>query len=889
MGEVYLARDTKLGREVALKILPDALARDAERLFRFKREAQTLASLNHPNIGGIYGIEDSGGQPALVLEFVDGETLAERINTGLVPLVDALKIAVQIAEAIEAAHEKNVIHRDLKPANVKITPQGMVKVLDFGLAKALADEATIASDVSHSPTLSVTATAAGVILGTAGYMAPEQARGKPVDRRADIWAFGVLLFEMLTARRAFGGETAADILAKVLEREPDWKALPPGTPAAVRSLLRRCLTKSVKDRLQAIGDARTLIQELLADADSMTGTLEPAAYPAWKKVLPWAVAPLALAAGLLFRPPAVQPPGVEARFEYALPDAQNLAHGFRHGVELSSDGVRMAFVANRLGDPADKSKLYVKNLDQWEAASVAGTEGAQNPFFSPDATSLGFVQGGKIKKVALSGGMPMELSEKTIQSFGISWGSDGSIVFAAGSAGGLTVVRDTGGEEKEYTKLDEAANEYSHRLPHHLPDGSGVLFTVLRYTDAAPDWSRAQIWVKSSKSGESRLLIENGVDARYTKGGHLVFARQGRLFAVGFDLSTLSVVGQEVPVLDGITQAEHGGSNAAVTGAAQFSVSDDGTLLYAPGSIEPPDVRSLVWVDRSGKVSPAATRPLPVFNFARLSPDGRRIIFSEYHVQKDVWVFDPTRETTDKILSEGQSFNPIWSPDGSRIAFRSDRSGPSGMYMRELKSSKVIQLTPGPIDNPGSWSPDGKELVFQRRAPRTNTGSADIYIVSVDKPGDVRPLLNSPFDEASPEFSPDGRWLAYCSTKTGQSELYVQPHPGPGEAVLVSTDGATEPAWSRDGKELFYRSGAKMMAVRYKVSSSEFLPEKPVVLFEGRFATANPRSYDVAPDGRFLMMQANRDEQNERDKKIFPSTLRVVLNWTDGVRRLMAR
>ena len=887
MGEVYLARDTRLGRSVALKVLSDTFAEDPQRMTRFRREAQLLAALNHPNIASIYGVEEFDGQTALVLELVDGETLAEKIRRGPIPIAEALQIALQIAEAIEAAHEKNVIHRDLKPANVKITPEGKVKVLDFGLAKALGDESDGVPDPAESPTLSRAATAAGIILGTAGYMAPEQARGKPVDRRADIWAFGNLLFEMLTARRVFEGETVADTLAKVLERDPDWKNLPERTPPALRSLLRHCLTKNTKDRLQAIGDARTSIQELLADPNALEGETATATYPAWKKYLPWAVAPILLAAGLLWRSPAAAPSHAVVQFEYVLPDGQSLVHNFRHGVALSPDGNTMVFVANALNGAPAQSKLYIRRMDQWDAVAINGTEGALNPFFSADGQWVGFLQGGRIKKVPLAGGMPTVLTEQAMRSFGISWGANGSIVYAAGSGGGLSTVRDAGGESQEFTKLDQAAHEYSHRLPHFLPDGSGVLFTVLRYSDTAPDWKQAQVWVKSSKTGEQKLLLENAVDARYAGTGYIVFARQGKLFAVRFDLKTLTVSGPQVPVLDGVTHAEYGGSNDIVTGAAQFSVSGNGSLLFAPGSIEPPDARTLVWVDRSGKVSPVGTKPLAVYNFARVSRDGKSIVFSEYYVDKNIWLLDPVRETLDKQTSSGQNFNPILSPDGLRIAFRSDRDGPSSIYMKELSSSNVVRLTTGLADNPGSWTPDGKELAFNRREQTGNAINFDIHVLSVNEPGKVRLLLDSPAVEHSPEFSTDGKWLAYCSNKSGRTEIYVQAHLSPGKAVQVSTDGGLEPAWSRDGKELFYRNGSKMMAVRFSVSGGKFLPEKPSTLFEGQFATAQPRSYDVATDGRFLMMQTPPDKQNERSKAIFPSRLRFVLNWTDELQRLM--
>ena len=895
MGEVYRARDTKLGRDVALKVLADTFVHDRERMARFRREAQLLASLNHNNVAAIYGIEESGGTMALVMELVDGETLAERIAKGRVPLQDALRIALQIAEALEAAHEKAVIHRDLKPANVKITSQGVVKVLDFGLAKALDDEPG-PSNFSQSPTLSAALTGAGYILGTAGYMAPEQARGKVADRRADIWAFGVILFEMLTGRRLFEGETAADTLAKVLERDPDLKQLPPRTPAAVRKLLQRCLNKNVKDRLQAIGDARTLIQELTLDPTTLVDEAQAPPYPLWKKLLPWAVA-MILGAGLVLRPSPSPPKSVLSRFEFVLPGGQNLTHQYRHAVTLSPDGTRMAFVANTLGRSVSEQRIYIKGMDQWEAVAIPGTEAGLNPFFSPDGQWLGFQSGSQIKKVHLTGGTPVT----TVASvggrplYGMSWGANGNIVFAPEAAGALKVMRDTGSEAEEFTKLDIAANEVSHRLPHFLPDGSGVLFTVLRYTYVEPNWSTAQIWVKSLKDGKSKRLLEKATDARYIGNGYLVFAREGQLFVVRFDLKTLSVLGTAAPVLDGVTHSTYAAESIFDwTGAAQFSVAENGSLAFAPGSTEPPRLLSMVWVDRHGKVSPLGTKPVALAP-VRVSPDGRRVAFTECCREKgDISVFDTQRQVLEQQKSEGHSFRPIWSPDGSRIAFRSNRDGPSQVYVKDVDAPGLTPITPGPHDEPGSWTPDGKEFAYVHAELKGAAYSYDIYVASTGSPNKVRPLLDSPAAETYPEFSPDGRWLAYSTDESGRSEVYVQPYPGPGKRVLVSIDGGAEPAWSRDGKELFYRifrnPGGDLMSVRFTASNTEFIPEKPVRLFAWNFqGGAIARIYDVAPDGRFLALQQIPDVAGEWNKKVFPSTIRIVLNWSEELRRIAER
>jgi serine/threonine protein kinase len=897
MGEVYRARDTKLSRDVALKVLPDSVGRDQDRLARFTREAQLLASLNHPNIAAIYGVEEAGGGLALVLEYVDGETLAERISKGAIPVEEALRIALQIAQALEAAHEKTVIHRDLKPANVKITRDGTVKVLDFGLAKALQDEAASSPSLSQSPTLSFGATGAGIILGTAGYMAPEQARGKPVDRRADIWAFGVVLFEMLSARSVFEGETVTDTLVKLLEREPDWSQLPPRTPTSLRKLVQRCLTKDPKNRLQAIGDARTLIEELIADPAARAIAADGPAYPLWKKLLPWAAAPVFLAAGFFLRPSAEPPDRTVSQFDLPLPSPQLLVHNYRHGIDLSPDGRRIAFVARTPAIGAGPRKIYIRSLDQWDFVPVPGTENAQNLFFSPDGQWLGFQQGQQIKKVALAGGTPFVIVEKLNSAGpdwgppGISWGKNGTIVFPHNLGAGLSMVRDAGGDPEEFTTLDTAAHEISHRLPHFLPDGSAVLFTVLRYTTITPDWKRAQVWVKSLKSGERKLLIDNALDARYDGNGRLVFARQAKLFAVHFDPATLSVSGTPVQVLDGITQSLYGNAGVTWSGAAQYSIAA-GTLLYTPGSIEPPLLSSLVWVDRTGKVSPV-TGMRPMLHFAaRVSPDGKRIAFSELHLNKDIWIFDPLRGTEERATYEGQNAFPILAPDDSGMAFRSDRSAPLRIYWSKgIGSRDVVELTPGPLDVPSSWTPDGKELAFTRGFTSTG-GNTDIYVISVDQPNNARAVVATSANESFPEFSPDGKWLAYCSNETGRFELYVQPYPGPGKRVTVTSDGnAQEPAWSKNSSELFYRAGQAIMSVRFRIAGTEFVPEKPIMLFQQPSlggGTSVRATYDVAPDGRFLMNQAIPEAAEERSRKIFPSTLRLILNWTEDTKRLLA-
>jgi len=868
MGVAYQAHDTKLGRDVALKVLPEAFANDPERLSRFQREAKVLASLNHPNIAQIYGLEQSGAVHFLIMELVPGETLAQKVKGGPLPVEDALKICAQIAEALEAAHEKSIIHRDLKPANVKVTPEGKVKVLDFGLAKAFAAEEA-SEDIGNSPTLSHAATMQGVIMGTAAYMSPEQARGKTsaIDKRTDIWAFGCVLYELLAGKQAFTGETVTDITAKVLTAEPDWKALPHSTPAQILQLLRCCLQKDKTLRMQAAGDARIEIQEALTAPGAEPSTPVPVApIPVWRRASALGPAGLligGLVVGLAFWYFKPTPPRPVTRTVIDLPPGQQLA-GLDSGpaVALSPDGTRLAYVARQGGT----QQLYFQAMDSLEARPIPGTEAAVSPFFSPEGQWVGFFAGGKLKKVSLSGGAALTLGDAAAPR-GASWGTQGIIAFAPTFNRVLQQVSDSGGAPKPLTRIGKG--EVSHRWPDFLSGGKAVLFAA---APTAITFANAQVAVRSVSTGEQRNLIPAGTHPRYAPSGHLVYARGGNLMAVPFDPRRLAVTGAAVPVLEGILQS-------TTTGAAQYGFSNTGSIVYIPGGLQGAQNR-LVWVSRNGAEQPLTAPAHPYLN-PRLSPDGRRVAVAIQEQESQIWQYDLSRETLTRFTFEGSNnINSVWTPDGKRIAFNSNKDGPENIYWQLADGSGGLErLTTSEYTNsPNSWSPDGQLLAFFEVNPTTGY---DLWVLRL---GDrkVQPFLRTSFNEGVPQFSPDGRWLAYISDESGPYEIYVQPYPGPGGKWQVSTEGGREPVWNHNGRELFYRSGNKMMAVDI-ATQPVFTAGKPRMLFEGQYqlAPATAPNYDVSPDGqRFLMIKASEQASSSSLTQIV-----VVQNWFEELKR----
>jgi hypothetical protein len=878
MGQVFRAHDTRLNRDVALKILPDAVASDPDRLARFTREAQTLAALNHVHIAQIYGLEESGGLRALVMELVEGEDLSQRIGRGPIPLADALPIAKQIAAALEAAHEQGIIHRDLKPANVKVRPDGTVKVLDFGLAKAMEPPGAASSHVTQSPTITTPAmTQAGMILGTAAYMSPEQAKGRAADRRSDVWAFGVVLYEMLTGQRAFKGEDVSDTLAFILTREPDWATLPADTPGPIRRLLRRCLEKDRTRRLDSAVAARLEIDEALAPSavDAATTPLGPAGVT-WSHALPWTLAALmlglAIAVVMLWAPWRAEKPvdrslvrlDVDLGADVSLPAPST----FGVSVAISPDGTRLVYAS---GTPV---KLFTRRLDQPKVAELPGTEGASKPFFSPDGRWVGFLTPNKLNKIAVEGGAVVPLGDINLTTFaGASWGEDGSILVSEAFGKALRRVPAAGGPPEVVAPLRNGEIALAH--PQMLPGAQAILFAAI---PAAPDVEAFTIEVLTLADRHRKVLLRGGQSPRYlptSSGvGHLVYVNKATLFAIPFDLEKYETHGSAVPVLDDVAYQ-------SPSGTGQFDVSRTGTLVYRRASGGASGMATLQWVDPSGRKEPLQAKP-GVYRFPSLSPDGKRVALTIAEGGQDVWVYDSQRDAMTRLTFGGFNISPRWSPDGQSVVFSSAGNGifqtraDGASQPHALTQSKALQ-------NPGSFTPDGKRLAYLEVA-----GNMQIWTVPLeDQAGQVRagkpePWLKSRFDDANPVFSLDGRWLAYQSNESGKNEVYVRAFASsssaPGAKWQISNSGGVTPRWSRSGHELVYQSGDQVMAARYTVQGDTFIAEKPRVWI----AKLGGTLFDVAPDGRRVAVLAPvaAADAPEQEHEVV-----LVQNFFDELRR----
>jgi serine/threonine-protein kinase len=882
MGEVYRATDTRLNRDVAIKVLPEALARDGDRMARFEREAKVLASLNHPNIASIYGLEESNGARALVMELVEGPTLAERIEQGPLALDETLPIAKQIAEALEYAHERGIIHRDLKPSNVKVTPDGQVKVLDFGLAKALEGESS-EEELQNSPTVSAVATRMGVLLGTAAYMSPEQARGKRVDLRTDIWAFGCVLYEMLVGRDAFGGETTSDILACVIRAEPDWSLLPASVPPRVRELLRRCLQKDPKQRLRDIGEARIAIEETLTGSSGKAAAGDSLARKTPAGVT-WAIGAAGLAIGALgaawiasnLRPTPARPAVSRFSFAFTPPEDQPaVSSGYPLTdypvVALSRDGTEIAYV----GRSGDTTQIFLRRLDRLDSQPLAGTVNATSPFFSPDGEWVAFFADGKLKKVSVHGGDATTLCDAPVNRSG-SWGPDNEIVFATIFSGVMRVSAN-GGPPETLNAPDGSKGELSYRWPEILPAGNAVMFVIAGAKDIG-FFSESKIAVERLDTHERKILPIQGTYPRYSPSGHLVFAREGRLFAAPFDLKRLEVTGAPVPVLDGVKSILN-------SGAANFMISETGSLVYVPENSWRRE-GLLTWVDRRNQFHELAA-PARRYGSPHISPDGQRVAISVFSGGKtDVWVYEISYGRLTRLTFDEGSATPVWSPDGKQIVFSTRRGSDTGRGAAIVSkaadgSGAEETLVSGEslIEIPTSWSPDGNFLAFW------NVGPEGRRIWMLPLRGDRKPqaFVQTRFNQQQARFSRDGNWVAYTSDESGRWEVYVQPFPGPGGKWQISRDGGGWPVWSRDGRELFFISSNQLMSVEvttrpsFSASVPRVVADAPPSLMP-TFASSSV--YDVSPDGqRFLFVKANEEKGPLEE-------VRVVLNWTEELKQV---
>jgi eukaryotic-like serine/threonine-protein kinase len=803
MGEVYRARDTKLDRDVAIKILPEAFAADSERIARFEREAKTLASLNHLNIAHIHGLEESNpsagsGQAAvraLVMELVEGEDLAQHIAGGAIPVAEALPIAKQIADALEAAHEQGIVHRDLKPANIKVRPDGTVKVLDFGLAKAMEPLGAASPSASQSPTITTPAmTQVGMLLGTAAYMSPDQARGKPADKRADIWAFGCVLYEMLTGRRAFDGQGVTETLARVIEREPDWATLPATLSPALLTYIRRCLQKDPRQRVQAIGDVRLALEG--AFETDVSQTAAPAVVSQRRRVVVAVAALIATCAivGTLvwvaMRQAEPTPPRV-SRLQLTPAGAAALSIGWNdRDLTITPDGSRLIYTGNQ------GTQIFVRALDALAPVAVF-TGRVAGLFVSPDGQWIGFYDGlGVLKKVAVAGGPAVTLATiDTAGSSGATWGPDDTIIIATNSVDtGLQRVSAAGGPLTVLTRPDRAQGEADHFWPEMLPDGRTVLFTITSLTGGL---DAAQVAALDLQTGARRILVRGGSHARYVSSGHLVYAAAGALRAVPFDLARLETRGTPVTVVPDVVTTIKGGVDAVVAA--------DGTLAYVLGTVEGTP-HTLVWVDRQGRETPIPAPPRP-YLLPALSPDGTRVAVFANDQQRDLWLWDLHRTTLTRLTSTpGVDVIQVWTPDSRRLVFTSERAGVRNLFWQAADGAGAVeQLTESPdTQYPTGVSPDGRRLIFTDESPTTTN---DVMAIELDATRRVTPLVQSPFNERNGAVSPDGRWLAYEANDSGQFEIYVRPFPDVNSGRWqVSTTGGTRPIWTRGGQELVYVS-----------------------------------------------------------------------------------
>jgi len=849
MGEVYRATDVNLGRQVAIKVLPDTLARDGDRLARFDREAKTLASLNHPNIAALYGLEKSDGQTALVMELVEGSTLADRIAAGPIPVGEALPIAKQIAEALEAAHEQGIIHRDLKPANIKVRPDGTVKVLDFGLAKAMDPAAGASPNVSVSPTITSPAmTRAGMILGTAAYMSPEQARGRQVDRRADIWAFGAVLFEMLTGTRAFPGDELSDVLVSVLTRDPDWAALPATLAPRAMELLQRCLQRDVKKRRRDAGDLVLDLEHLLQERPEPVASAPASRSGRWGWTAAGVLAAIAIAAtGLSLRP---QPSAREMRLSMSTPTRGSAEFA------ISPDGTSV--VISGLGGRT----VWLRRLDKAEPQAIAGinTE-ARLPFWSADGRFVCYWSAGKFWKIDPSGGPATVFLETPSGFTGATINPDGTMIFGASLTSPLYRIPIAGGQPVAITRL-ETTRAYGHMQPRFLPDGKHFLFFATGPADAQG------VYLGSLDSDVVKRLVAADAHGEFLVPGYVAYVSGGALVARTLDLTRGELTGEAQVIAESV-------SYTAATGHALFSVSTNGHIVYRSSAA---DRRQLTWYDRRTNRSSPATEPdSNGQEVAELSPDGRLVALDRtVQGNRDIWLLDLARGTVPRFtFNPAQDGLPAWSPDSKQIVYESKRSGPYDLYVKAVDGAGVERpLLESPYDKwPMDWSRDGANVLYYEVNPK---GGGDLRALKLPSNAaannDTIPVATTPFDESFGQFSPDGRWVAYQTNESGRPEVVVQSFPNPGTRRQVSIEGGTQPRWSRDGKELYFVSlDSRLMAAKLAVAAGSVEPAAATALFPLRLSGVPKHQYSVGADGRFLVNEVVEDSAS--------SLLTIVVNW----------
>ncbi len=878
MGEVYKARDTRLDRTVAIKILPTHLAGRAELRERFEREAKTIASLNHPHICTLYDTGHQDEVDFLVMEYIEGETLAQRLQKGALPIQQVLQYAIEIADALDKAHRKGITHRDLKPGNIMLTKSG-TKLLDFGLAK-LTQEVSPATPDSQLPTMQNAITGEGTILGTLQYMAPEQVEAKEVDARTDIFAFGAVVYEMATGKRAFEGKTSASVMAKILEVDPPTiSSLQPMTPPQLDRVVKTCMAKDPDERWQTASDLCRELKWISGGGTQAGITVAAPSEPRWKKFLPWvaafAVAIAAAVGAALYVRHWTPPTAHVVRFTIAAPEKAPFVLNPAF-LSISPDGSKLAFVAGTGGTgPATIGgsgvQLWIRSMDSPTARALPGTEGASQPFWSPDSQYVGFFADAKLKKIAVSGGPAQTLADAPssntagASSTGGTWSRQGVILFTANiKSETVNRVSESGGASSPVTSIDLSRAEVAHLWPQFLPDGNHFLFLAF---NTAP--GTGGVYVTSLDSKERKLILNNTTSAAYVPPGYLLFSRQGTLMAQPFDAARLQLGGEAVPIAEGLQSVQ-------ITGRAAFTVSENGVLAYRGGGGAAP--LTLAWVSRNGTETRLAA---PAHNYVlpRLSTDGKRVAVGIEEAESQIWVYDLSRDALTRLTFEGAgNVDPVWTPDGKRIAFKGNKNR---LFWQPADGSGAAEeLTSGELSAnnvPSSWSPDGQELALtEDRAVRK------IWILLL-KDRTPHLFIDSPSYETAPRFSPDGHWITYASNESGRYEIYVRPYPGPGGKWQISTEGGTEPVWNPMGHELFYRDGQKMMAVDYTAQPT-FSAGKPKMLFEGPYVPT-PRSipdYDVSPDGQRFLMVKNPEQAQA------PTPINIVLNWHEELKQKAA-